>query len=53
MYNNAGIVLKELPVAANHGYTRFMVDDLPSGLYLCKLVCGRETLDAVKLIITK
>jgi hypothetical protein len=53
LYNNAGIVLKELPVSANHGYTRFMVGDLPSGLYLCKLVCGREILDAVKLIITK
>jgi hypothetical protein len=52
-YNNTGVVFKELPVSVTHGYARFMVDDLPSGLYLCKLVCGLETLDAVKLIITK
>jgi hypothetical protein len=51
LYNNQGQEILEFFIAGNHGYLKMEIDKYPSGMYICKLMCGNEIRDMVKLII--
>ena len=53
LFDNAGELLQEFPVSASHGYIKFNLNGFTSGMYICNIMCGNETLNSMKLIIKK
>ena len=51
LYNSSGQVMNEIQVTGGHGYFKLVTDTYPPGMYICKLMCGNDILDMVKLII--